>query len=132
MTDPTPPTPLARGAGRMPRTITIALQVRGKGRREVQITPRWAGKGLAVHKPVIIDDNDQPVFRDWSINTWTLTHIHTGLSAGIFYGNLKRATAFARQWDEAFSAVITSNVPQQLIRDYSAALYGAAGGGLMS
>lgn len=112
----------------MTRTITIALQVRGKGRRDVQITPRWAGKGLAVHKTVIIDGNDEPQFEENCPGIWALTHVHTGMRAGMFHGNLRRAIAFARQWDAAFAAVTTSKVPQLLIRNYRAALYRAQGG----
>lgn len=112
----------------MSRTITIALQVRGKGKRLVQITPRWAGKGLAVHKSVIIDGNDEPVFDDNCPGIWTLTHVHTGMRAGMFHGNLQRAIAFARHWDEAFAAVTTSKVPQLLIRNYRAALCRAQDG----
>ena len=108
--------------------ITVAMQVRGKRRPDVQITPRWAGKGLAIHKPVIIDGNDQPVFEDNCPSIWTLTHVHTGMRAGIFHGTLQKAIAFARQWDEAFAAVTTSKVPQLLSRNYRAALRRAQDG----
>lgn len=106
----------------MTRGITIALQVRGKGRRDVRITPRWAGKGLAVHRTVIIVGNDEPQFEDNSPGIWALTHIPTGFGAGIFHGNLRRAIAFARQWDEQFAAVTGTKVPQRLQRNYRAAL----------
>ena len=107
--------------------ITIAMQVRGKGRRNVRITPCWAGEGLAVHKPVIIDGNDEPVFEDNCRNIWTLTHVHTGMRAGMFHGTLQKAIAFARQWDEAFAAV-TSKMPQLLARNYREALCRAQDG----
>jgi hypothetical protein len=107
----------------MTRPITIALQVRDKGRRDVQITPRWVGQGLAVHKPVISNGNGEPVFDYGCSGIWTLTHIHTGLCAGIFMGSLDRAKAFAREWDEAWAAVTSkSKVPARLRKDYLAAL----------
>lgn len=102
--------------------ITIALQVRGKGRRNVRITPCWAGEGLAVHKSVTLDGNDNPVFVDIGPNIWTLTHVHTGMRAGMFHGNVDQAMAFARQWDQAFAAVTTTEVPQLLARSYREAL----------
>ena len=101
----------------MTRTIPIRLMT-----RTIEITPNWAGKGLAVHKTVVIDGNDEPVFKDNCPGIWTLTDVHTGMRAGMFHGNLQRAIAFARQWDAAFAAVATSKVPQLLTRNYRAAL----------
>lgn len=106
----------------MTRMIPIKLAVRGHGQRIVLIKPHWAGKGIAIHKPVIIDGNDQPGFQCNCPGIWTLTHIHTGMGAGTFHGTLRNAIAFARQWDEAFAAVITSKVPQLLVQNYRAAL----------
>ena len=77
---------------------------------------------------MIIDGNDQPVFEDNCPSIWTLTHVHTGMRAGIFHGTLQKAIAFARQWDEAFAAVTTSKVPQLLSRNYRAALRRAQDG----
>lgn len=94
----------------------------------MQITPRWAGKGLAVHETVIIDGNDEPQFEEKTSGIWTLTHVHTGMRASMFHGNLQRAIAFAREWDAAFAAVTTSKVPQLLIRNYRAALCSAQDG----
>lgn len=107
----------------MTRLITIAFRVRG-----VEITPEWAGKGLAVHKPVAIDGaGGHPVFRE-ERGRWCITHIHTGLSAGVFKGSLDHAKAFARKWDEAFAAVTTSKLPARLRQDYLAALQTANNG----
>lgn len=101
----------------MTRPITIALRA-----RDVQIIPEWAGKSLAVHKPVAIDvAGGHPVFREVP-GRWCITHIHTGLSAGVFTGSLDHAKAFASQWDGAFAAVTTSELPARLRQDYLAAL----------
>ncbi|MEB3317164.1 MAG: hypothetical protein VKO39_03365 [Cyanobacteriota bacterium] len=106
----------------MTRAITIALQVLHRGRRDVQITPRWAGNGLAIHKAIFLDGNDQPHFVKNARGIWVLTHVPTGLGAGMFHGNLQRAIAFAREWDKAFAAVTTATVPQVLRRNYLEAL----------
>lgn len=112
----------------MTRSITIALQIRGKGRRNVRITPRWAGEGLAVHKAVIIDGIGEPQFAENCPGIWTLTHVHSGMRAGMFHGNLWRAIAFAREWDAAFADLDISKVPAKLKKDYLAALAAACDG----
>lgn len=113
----------------MTSAITIALQVRGKGRRDVRITPCWAGKGLAVHRTVTIDGNDEPVFDDNCPGIWVLTHIHTGMSVGRFIGSFDRAKTFARQWDEAWAAVTSKGkVPAKLRKDYLTAFAAAING----
>lgn len=110
----------------MTRAITIALQIRGKGRCDVHIIPRWVGKNLAIHKPVYLDGNYQPQFQEESRGVWKLTHVCTGFSAGTFFGSFDRAKAFAREWDEAFAAVTSSRkVPKPLSRNYRAALAAA-------
>lgn len=111
----------------MSRMIPITLQVRGKGKRIVQITPNWAGKNLAIHKPVFIDGDDQPGFEE-TRSLWCITHVYSGMSAGRFEGSLDRAKAFARQWDKAWDVVTGCKVPVVLRRDYLSALAAASNG----
>ena len=113
----------------MPRTIPVRIYVRDKGERTIRITPNWAGKGLAVHKPVsIAPETGEPVFYH-SQGLWVVTHVHTGLSLGRFVGNLDRAKAFARQWDEAWAAVTSKGkVLAKLRKEYLAAFAAASGG----
>jgi hypothetical protein len=71
----------------------------------IEITLAWAGKGIAIHKPVSFDaDDDQPYFRQVQ-GLWSLTHINSGLAMGNCHGNLDRAKSFARQWDAEFAAL---------------------------
>ena len=109
----------------MSRTIPIHVMTRAHGERVIQIKPHWAGKGLAIHKPLFIDGDGEPGFRE-ERGVWYFTHIHTGLLSGMFTGSLDRAKAFARQWDEAWAAVTSKNkVPAKLRKDYLAALAAA-------
>ena len=112
----------------MSRIIPVRICVRDKGERTFQITPNWAGKGLAIHKPLFIDGDGEPGFSE-ERGVWYITHIHTGLRSGMFTGSLDRAKAFARQWDEAWAAVTSkSKVPAKLRKDYLAALAAANNG----
>ena len=112
----------------MTRTIPIRLIHRPFGERTIKITPNSAGKGLAIHKPLFINIDGEPGFRE-ERGFWCITHIHTGLGAGTFTGSLDRAKAFARQWDEAWAAVTSkARVPAKLRHDYLAALAAATNG----
>ena len=100
----------------MPRTVKLRFQrnrchASGPGTRwssyedTIEITPAWAGKGIAIHKPVGFDvDDDQPYFRQVQ-GLWNLTHINSGLAMGSCHGNLERAKAYAKQWDAEFAAL---------------------------
>ena len=84
----------------MSRTIPIKL-----ASKTVHITPRWAGKGIAIHKPLSLDViTGDPYFQE-APGVWCLTHIHTGMSIGRCHGNLNRAMAYARPWDAEFAAL---------------------------
>jgi hypothetical protein len=88
----------------MTRTIPINLMTRDWGERTIQIKPHWAGQGIAIHKPVTIDDDGQPVFQQVQ-GYWRLTHIATGLAMGACMGSLDRAKGFAKKWDAEFAAL---------------------------
>jgi hypothetical protein len=90
--------------GFMTRTIPISLMTREWGERTVQIKPHWAGKGIAIHKSVTIDDDGHPAFRQVQ-GYWRLTHIPTGMGLGACMGSLDRAKGFARAWDAEFAAL---------------------------
>jgi hypothetical protein len=88
----------------MTRTVKLRFQ-RHYGEHTVEITPAWTGKGIAIHKPVGFDaDDDQPYFRQVQ-GLWSLTHVNSGLAMGNCHGNLDRAKLFARQWDAEFAAL---------------------------
>lgn len=89
----------------MPRTIPIRLTTRAWGERTITIKPHWAGKGIAIHKPVIVDPDDGEVRFQQIQGYWRLTHIPTGLSLGTCMGSLDRAKGFAREWDAEFAAL---------------------------
>jgi hypothetical protein len=88
----------------MTRTVTLRFQ-RPHGEQAIEIKPAWAGKGIAIHKPIGFDgDDDQPYFKEIH-GLWNLTHINTGLAMGGCMGSLDRAKGFAREWDERFAAL---------------------------
>lgn len=85
--------------------VELRFQVRDHGERRIKITPAWAGKGIAIHKPIGFDpETCEPYFREVQ-GLWNLTHINTGLAMGSCHGNLDRAKGFARQWDADFAAL---------------------------
>lgn len=89
----------------MTRTVELCFQVRNRGVQRVKITPAWAGKGIAIHKPIAFDpDTREPYFQEIQ-GLWNLTHIATGMAMGACMGSLDRAKGFARQWDAEFAAL---------------------------
>jgi hypothetical protein len=89
----------------MTRTVELRFQVRDRGEQRIKITPAWAGKGIAIHKPISFDSEDgQPYFQQVQ-GLWRLSHINTGLSLGSCMGSLDRAKGFAREWDAEFAAL---------------------------
>ena len=87
----------------MTRTVELRFQVRDRGEKRIKITPAWAGKGIAIHKPISFDpDTREPYFQEVQ-GLWRLSHINTGMSLGSCMGSLDRAKSFARAWDETFA-----------------------------
>lgn len=84
----------------MKRMIPIRL-----ANRMVQVTPHWAGDGIAIHKPLSTVSDDGEVRFQRIQGCWRLTHIPTGLSLGCCMGSLKRAKDFAQPWDAEFAAL---------------------------
>jgi hypothetical protein len=89
----------------MARQVELHCQVRDHGERRIKITPAWAGKGIAIHKPIGLDPETREVYFREVQGLWNLTHINTGLAIGSCHGNLDRAKGFARQWDADFAAL---------------------------
>ena len=87
----------------MTRTVQLRFQIRDRGEQTITITPAWAGKGIAIHKPIGFEDGE-PYFQQIQ-GVWKLSHINTGLSLGSCMGNLARAKSFAREWDAEFAAL---------------------------
>ena len=88
----------------MPRTIPIRMKP-GRGPHVIRITPHWAGKGIAIHKPIGIDSPSGDVRFRRVQGYWRLTHIPTGLAMGCCMGSLDRAKGFAKDWDDEFAAL---------------------------
>lgn len=89
--------------------------------RSFRLRPTWCGKGIAIHKPVEIGDDGEPVIRS-ICGTWRLTHIPTGLALGDCKGNLARAKSFALRFDDDFALVRSvSQVTPQLRKAWTAA-----------
>jgi len=88
----------------MTRTVKLTYQVRNHREQRITITPAWAGKGIAIHKPIVFDENGQPCFNPVN-GLWRLSHINTGLSLGSCRGSLDRAKTFARAWDAEFAEI---------------------------
>lgn len=89
----------------MTRTVELRFQVRNYGEKRIKITPAWAGRGIAIHKPIAFDpDTREPYFQEIQ-GLWNLTHIPTGLAMGACFGSLDRAKGFARAWDAEFAAL---------------------------
>ena len=100
----------------MTRTVELRFEVRDRGEQRIKITPAWAGKGIAIHKPISFDSEDgQPYFQQVH-GLWRLSHINTGLSLGSCMGSLDRAKGFAREWDAEFAALQTGEAmaPERL------------------
>ena len=62
-----------------------------------EIPVKWKGIALAVHRPPVKGGLSKT--RCW----WTITHIESGLAAGIYDGPLHEAIALAKAWDLTFS-----------------------------
>jgi hypothetical protein len=89
----------------MPRTVELHYQLRNRGEQRVTITPAWAGKGIAIHKPIRFDSDDGQFYFKEIQGLWNFTHINTGMAMGSCMGSLDRAKAFAREWDAEFAAL---------------------------
>ena len=87
----------------MARTVELRFQVRDHGEKRIKITPAWAGKGIAIHKPIRFDSDDGQFYLQEAQGVWRLSHINSGMSLGSCMGNLDRAKSFARAWDETFA-----------------------------
>ena len=75
----------------MVRKITV--NVRNSATREIEA--KWVGNALALHKPVAGDANCK-------LKGWTITHLDSGLIAGIYEGPYKEALKLAKTWDSVF------------------------------
>ena len=98
-----------------------------KSMTEITITPKWAGKSLALHKPLqrVGQTIKEASFSHHS-QIWIVTHINTGCKLSGFCGSFERAKAFALEWDEVFAKVTgEKDVPAQLRKEYLAALRAA-------
>ena len=84
--------------------MTRMIQIRTI-KRTIQIQPHWAGKGIAIHKPIAINPENGEVSFKSIQGYWRLTHIPTGMTIGCCMGSLDRAKSFAKAWDAEFAAL---------------------------
>ena len=80
--------------------------------RTVNAQPRWQGRALSVHPPVV--DGLATLTR----GVWAITHTVSGLRAGTFHGTLKRAIALARVWDGAFADALANQTAPLSLADW--------------
>lgn len=77
-----------------------------------RVMPRWRGRNLAVHAPVIDGNTErQP-------DCWVITHLASGAkSGGDFHGTLREAILAARLWDDMFATVSLDTAPRWPMRE---------------
>jgi hypothetical protein len=107
----------------MARTVELRFQVRDHGEKRIKITPAWAGKGIAIHKPIASDpDTREPYFQEIQ-GLWRLSHINSGLALGACMGSLDRAKSFARAWDQTFADLQEGQrLPADVMADWAECL----------
>lgn len=90
----------------MTRTVKLRFPYQGK-KTTITITPAWAGKGIAIHKPIAIYNYEGQLCLEFKKipDLWNFTHINTGLAIGSCLGRLDRAKSFAQEWDAVFAAL---------------------------
>ena len=77
-----------------------------------KVMPRWRGKNLAVHAPIIDGQCQRRKAQ------WVITHLQSGyLTGGYFYGQLHEAILAARLWDEHFSTATPENARRWPLRE---------------
>lgn len=68
---------------------------------------KWKGEALAVHRPV-------SGFNKFSSKPryWAITHLESGLTAGLFEGSMHKAIQLAKAWDKVFKAELPGLDPR--------------------
>jgi hypothetical protein len=89
-----------------------SITVQANNGQAWRVMPRWRGRHLAVHAPVIDGITERKP------NCWVITHLASGAkSGGDFYGTLREAILAARLWDEMFSTVSLETAPRWPMRE---------------
>lgn len=70
-----------------------------------RVVPRWRGNGLAVHAPLLWGKPTR------KCGQWSITHVNSGQSAGLFRGPLKEAIILCRKYDSLFAALTPDTAP---------------------
>jgi len=77
-----------------------------------KVMPRWRGRSLAVHAPVIDGNCERSDYK------WVITHLRTGYTTGgYFYGSLSQAILTAKRWDASFGTVTAENADRWPLRE---------------
>ena len=106
----TPQTPMAH-------FVTLNYQTK-QGVKDVKIKPNWAGKGLAVHKPVVFNEDTHEAEFSKERGIWILSHVGSGLRAGISFGNLERAKKYAKEWDQEFAKLNPEKISAKFKKEW--------------
>lgn len=79
------------------------------------ITPRWRGQFVAVHKDIVGNDGDGPIFSSQA-KRWQITHIASGKTMGCWWRlggcTLETVLRLAMLWDDA-AGEIRLDAPQK-------------------
>lgn len=90
----------------MSKTITVETEY-----GSMKVPVKYLGEALAVHQRVVGFDKLSP-----TPEGWTITHIESGMSAGLFDGPLDAAIKLASTWDPIFKETLFGSKPN--VRDW--------------
>jgi hypothetical protein len=89
-----------------------SITINGNNGEQWKVFPRWRGKNLAVHAPVIGGECQRVPGK------WVITHLPTGFRArDYFCGTLSEAILAARLWDDIFDTVTPDNAKVWPLRE---------------
>jgi hypothetical protein len=94
------------------RPMTKLIAIESTDKTTWRVMPRWRGRNLAVHAPVIGGEcRRRP-------GQWVITHLASGHNTGgHFYGTLREAIMAARFWDDHFGDVTAANASRWPLKD---------------
>ena len=94
------------------RIMSKLITINANNGQAWKVMPRWRGRNLAVHAPVIGGECERQPY------LWVITHLRSGYNAGgYFYGTLREAIMAARFWDTYFGDVTAENASRWPLKD---------------
>jgi hypothetical protein len=92
--------------------MTQSIEILSTEYKTWRVMPRWRGKNLAVHAPVV---GGKCVRKE---REWVITHLQSGYSTGgSFYGTLREAIKAAKFWDTYFETATVENANRWPLRE---------------